>query len=150
LLIAVTLATGAGGIIYKAHAENRDRDETTLREANRRKLEIIGSISGAITGMREAYETHLMYCKSGITAAKKQSLEKERIHQRFALVRVGRPMLHFFNNKFRELIRNFIQWEESIADYCATSAPSEAVWRQKQKEIEDQMVLSPPQIFADN
>jgi hypothetical protein len=150
LLVAVTLGVGAGGIITNGRAENQDRDEKTLRETNRRKLDIISSISGAITGMRELKDIALTYCEKGMTPEQKQSLKVDRVKRRFELVHAARPMMHFFNDNFRTLIINFLAWEESIVDYCAPSAPSEAVWQTKQKEIENQMVLSPTRSFADS
>lgn len=148
-LVVVTLAVGAGGLIYKAHAENRDRDAETMREANRRKLEIISGISGAITGMRELKDMVLTYCDKGITPEQKQKILLDKIQRRFELIRAARPRLHFFSENFRTLLINFLTWEEPITNYCDPSAPSEAEWQKKQKEIEDEMVLSPSQIFAD-
>lgn len=149
LLVVVTLGVGAGGIIYKAIAENRDRNAETLRQANKRKLEIISNISGAMSSMRELKDINLTYCDHKISAEQKQNFKVDRVKRRFELVRAGRPRLHFFSENFRTLLIEFLKWEELITDYCDPAAPSEEIWRKKQKEIETEMVRSPAQIFVD-
>ena len=150
LAVAITLGVGASGIVADAYLKNRDRDEQTLREANHRKLEIIAGISGAITFMRELKDIALTYCNEKISPEYIQELKVDRVKRRFELVKAARPRLHFFSDTFRKLLIDFLAWEESITDYCALSAPSEKVWREKQKAIESQMVLAPIQLFVNN
>ncbi len=150
LLVAVTLAVGAGGIIANGYAENRDRDHQALVEANARKLEIISAISGAITGIRELRSLAMLYCNENKTNQEIKNLNIERIKRRYELIKSTRPRLHFFNEKFRLLIQDFITWEKSVVNYCDPAAPNEMEWREKQRAIEAQMVLSPAQIFTNN
>lgn len=150
LAVAITLGVGAGGIIADTYLKNRDRDDQVLREASQRKLAIISQISGAITSMREFFELTLVDCQKGISEEKKRQIKRERIKREYELVKASRPMMHFFNDEFRRLIVNFLEWQEKIPDYCALDAPKEKEWRKKQREIEEQMVLAPPNFFADS
>lgn len=148
LALSVTLGIGVAGLFTTTYLENRDRDDQVLREANQRKLEIISSISGAITSMRELKDLALISCGKELTKEKREEIKEERIKREFELVKASRPKLHFFSDNFRNLIRNFLSWHDTINDYCDPSAPSEEEWRKKQKEIEDEMVLAPTKLFT--
>ncbi len=150
LALVVTLGVGAAGIAADAYLKNQDRDDQTLRQAGQRKMEIIAKVSNAITAMRELQERTRLYCAYHTTALDRINNKDERLKRAFAILEAVRPTVHFFNDDFRTLLLNFLKWEESIPDYCDKNAPPESEWRKKQKEIEDQMILSPVEIFSDN
>lgn len=149
LAVAITLGVGAGGIIADTYLKNRDRDDQVLREANQRKLEIISGISNAITSMREYKDIVLISCNLPTSSENKRKINEERLRRAYDLLKAGRPVMHFFNDRFRSLLKEFLAWDDAIIDYCDPNAPSEDEWRKKQKEIEDQMVLAPTNIFID-
>ncbi len=148
--LVVSLAVGAGAIVANGYAENQDRDNKVIRDGNKRKWEIINGISSAITSIREGKEIAELYCGSTLTTEKRLELEMDRIKRQYELVNKGRPMVYFFSDNFRVLLKNFLEWDSSIKDYCSPSAPSEEEWKEKQKEIEMEMVKSPVTIFIDN
>lgn len=149
LAVAITLGVGAGGIIMDTYLKNRDRDDQALQQANQRKLKIIIDISNAMTSMRELYEITRLSCHKTLSNEEKEKIQKDRITTGYNLVKASRPVLHYFNERFRLLLVNFLKWEESISNYCDKNAPAETEWRKRQKEIEDEMVLSQPSIFMD-
>lgn len=149
LALAVTIGVGAAGIMADAYMKNQDRDDQTLRQATQRKMQIISDVSNAITGMREYQELRLLSCNVPLDSAEALKIKQEKLKRDFALVQVLRPVYHHFDEKFRSLMIDFVMWDYGIKDYCDKNAPSETVWKQKQKEIEDHMLLSPIEKFFD-
>lgn len=150
LALSVTLGIGIAGLFTTTYLENRDRDDQVLREASHRKLEIISGISGAITSMRELKDLALISCGKELTKEKREKIKEERIKRGYELVKAARPMLHFFDNDFRKLLVEFLEWNNNIVDYCAPDAPTEDAWLKMQKQIEENMVSAPVKIFSDS
>lgn len=147
LSIGITFLVGAGGIIATGISENHDRDHQTLLAANKRKIELTSSISNAITNIRELKDLALLECQRGLTDIQRLDLEKERVRRGFELVRVVRTGKNILGDKFRLLLKDFLDWEEAIPDYCSKAAPTDAEWLEKQRAIEEEMMATDTKLF---
>lgn len=145
--IGLTFFVGASGIVMTGISENHDRDHQTLLEAKRRKLEVISSVSNAMTNMRELRDCILLECDPAPSPEKRLEFEKERLKTSYQLVKEARGAVAFFSDKFWQLGRDYIKWHDSIRDYCSPDAPSEDVWLEKQKAIEEEMKHTDIELF---
>lgn len=149
LSLAVSVVIGAGGILLNGYLENRDRDDQVLREANQKKLKIINDISGAVTLIREGKDITAASCKRGLTEEQRLGLKIDKIKRQYFLLQHARPMLHYFSQDFRQLIIEFLAWDER-QDYCSKDLPGDKEWQTKQLQIEQEMVNAPVSLFIDD
>jgi|GEM_PF-6194088 len=133
--LVITVLLAAATFFLNDHFNRLAHEREVSREEVRQKLAKLNAISDALTDVREVKDEALLRCET--EQYNKKEIELKRLVARTNLIKSVRNADFFFGDDVYKEVTDFVNWERSFTDYCSKNLPSDSIWREKHKAIEN-------------
>lgn len=139
--ITIALVSGVFGYLIKANSERDHRRAEAIHKIIAEKKQWALRVNKELMGVRRVRFLIKHDCEHNkIPSSYEQKLK--RVLARAKLVEAFTGIYETYDDELYDLFVNFTKFDENVADVCAKDAPSDDVWRNFQRQINQKMRLS--------
>ena len=131
--LGYTLAIGIAlvGALLTWNAQISVSQSDSLQQQINRKIDWMVKVNDGATAIREAQRNIVLECQYGKPPSQYEQ-DKTRVEARYQFIRSANGVGEIFGEKTLELVRNFVQFDESVPDVCSKSAPRHNAWLKRE------------------
>lgn len=150
LSFVLMAALGVGGFYLAWDSNRQENYAAEIREQNQRqaadleqkiktKLEWMRQINKTILDMRQVRQFIIFRCIFNYHPLNQYEQQVLRYEAQTTVIKAYTGSRFIFNDAVENKTRELIHFDETIKDVCAKNAPSDEIWHQYQRSLDDLM-----------